>query len=108
MNNHKKLRTEPGKNRKVNMERYQIFKNKRLFASFTECMVSRFGKPFSRDIALLEFDSCVAFWSAKGVIASWELRISTDNTHGIMCRLKPQSQTCNGFNIQLHSDTEGR
>jgi hypothetical protein len=89
MNNHKKLRTESSKNIKVNMERYEIFKNKRLFASFTEGIVSRFGKPFSRDIALLEFHSCVAFWSAKGVIASWELRINVDNTHGIMCRLKP-------------------
>ena len=57
------------------MEKYEIWKNKRLFASFEQGDLSRFGTPFNQEIAVQEFNSCVSYWVLKGVKAEWELRI---------------------------------
>jgi hypothetical protein len=61
------------------MEIYEIWKNGRFFASFTQGDPSRFGKSFNREIAHREFDSCVSYWTDKGVKAEWELRFRKPN-----------------------------
>ena len=61
-------------------EVYEIWKNKRFYAGFTEGDKSRYWKPFDLEIALREFNSCIDFWrEEKGIKAQWELRIITDN-----------------------------
>jgi len=57
------------------METYTIIRDDHTWAVFQEGDPSRFEKPFDRQIALREFDSCVAFWKSKGTRHDWSLLI---------------------------------
>jgi hypothetical protein len=61
----------------MQIEHYSILKNGRCFAEFTSGDMSRFdGAVFTREVAMMEFDSCVDFWKTKGVICNWSLKIT--------------------------------
>ncbi len=76
------------------MERYEIWKNGRMFAGFQEGDLSRFGEPFSRLIAQREFDSCMGYWENCHSRSTWELRIiippSDDRTYRITAPAFPK------------------
>ena len=57
------------------MEKYEIWRGGTFYAEFVTGDPSRFGRPFDRAVALMEFDDYMATCKSKGIRGDCELRI---------------------------------